>query len=152
MMQLSPDPMLVPCPHDETAATLHDPARRGLLLALDTWEARWPPGGGYGHQWVLAGLWHLQLWHPRHRVSALVFHGSRWLDAVDLHIPEVGRLLVRSPRALARALDEYGVEAPPLERARRLAAAGFARALTALGERALGAMSCPVHGPMIPGG
>lgn len=141
------DRLMARCPARDPSP-LHDPAGRSVLFSFDMWEARWPPGSGYGSQWVLAGLWHLQLWHPRRRVSALWFHGSRWLDAVDLDLPEAGRFVVESPAALARLLQDHAVEPPPLDRVSRLAAAGFARAITALGERALRAMVGPVEQPL----
>ncbi|APR82060.1 Hypothetical protein A7982_07409 [Minicystis rosea] len=144
------DPSVVSCPHDAYAVALHDPAGRDFLVALGAWEARFPPGRDFGLAWALAGLWHVQLWHPRRRASTLVFHRSRWIVDHDVHLPDVGRVTVRSPNALARLFESCSIEPPPIERVHRLADVAYARTLTALGGRALAAMSCPVHRTLIP--
>lgn len=146
------DPTVVPPPHDADALTLHDPAGRDFLVTLGAWEARWPPGPDFGLSWALAGLWHVQLWHPRRRASALVFHRSRWIVGHDVHLPDEERLTVRSSHALATLLESRSIEAPPIDRVRRLAEVAYSRTLTVLGGRALAAMSCAVHRSSIPSG
>lgn len=147
-MSLRPD--IVSRPHDPAVTALHDPAGRDFLVALGPWEARWPPGRDLGAQWALAGLWHVQLWHVQRRVSVLVFHQSRWVDGLEVHVPGIGPIAVRSPSALAPLFEAQAITAPPFERVQRLAPVAFARTLTALGGRAIAAMSCAVHRPLIP--
>lgn len=139
----------IPRPHDAGAAALHDPAGRELIVALGAWDVRWPPGGDFGLAWALAGLWHVQLWHRQRRVSVLVFHQSRWMEGLDVHIPGVGRLAVRSARELYPLFEAQAITPPAFERVQRLSPVAFARTLTAIGARALGAMSCAAHRPLL---
>jgi hypothetical protein len=48
----------------------HDPRERELALVTDGWEVRLFAGSKFQY-FVTRGFWHLQLWHPRERVSVL---------------------------------------------------------------------------------
>lgn len=48
----------------------HDPRERGLALKVSDWEVR-VFGGRKFQYFVRRGLWHVQLWHPRARISVL---------------------------------------------------------------------------------
>jgi hypothetical protein len=126
-------------------AELHDPSKRDLLLTSGEWELRWPPGPGFGPSWVLAGLWHLQLWHPRSRMSVLVSHRSRWIDHHEIFLPEVGRRITRSPAALYALLEAHAIAIPNLDRVHRVAELAYDRALVTLSASAAAATRCPLH-------
>ena len=126
-------------------AELHDPTKRELLLTSGEWELRWPPGSGVGPNWVLAGLWHLQLWHPRSRMSVLVSHRSRWIDHYEIFFPGVGRQITRSSAALYALLYAQAITLPNLDRVHRVAELAYDRALTTLSASAAAATRCPLH-------
>lgn len=48
----------------------HDPRERELAMALGGWEVRIFTGRKFQY-FVTRGLWHVQLWHPRARISIL---------------------------------------------------------------------------------
>lgn len=50
----------------------HDPSQRELVARLDGWEVRAFPEEGRMHLYFAPrGLLHLQLWHPKRRISVL---------------------------------------------------------------------------------
>lgn len=104
-------------PSDRTsAATLHDPEGRALLMTRAAWEVRGLPVDAAApcrledRRWLLQGLWHVQFFSPEARLSVLAFPGGMRAGPFVLSAAEAPRSMVVSPTELDHRLVERGLE------------------------------------------
>lgn len=92
----------------------HDPRERDLIVRLPEWEVRAFPKGGRMHAYFAPrGLLHLQLWHPRARVSVLT-PSRLTCGRYEIYPYEGRKLPVADMQALYRAMSALlRCELPP---------------------------------------
>jgi hypothetical protein len=83
----------------------HDPRQRDLIVRLPEWEVRAFPRDGRMHAYFAPrGLLHLQLWHPRARVSVLT-PSRLTCGRYEIYPYEGRKLPVADMQALYRAMS-----------------------------------------------